>query len=293
MKSAFIVVVAVLSVLLLLLCGTIVPTGHVGVITHFGEVQPDVLTEGFKMTRPWPFASVHSVSTQVGTTEAEAAAASKDLQGVHTKISVQWSVQGAAATKVIQGFGGDEMMEASILTPAIQEVVKSVSAKYTAEELVTERSVVKLGIEKELEEFVKKSLSEKNAVGAIKIANIAVTDFNFSKEFNDSIEHKVQAEQDALRAKNEKDKKIIEAEATAKTVTLAAEADNAKVKLEADASAYKTDAESKARAAAITREAAALAANPMLIQLRTAEAWDGKLPTYMMSGGVPMISLPK
>jgi prohibitin 2 len=293
MKEIVVGMFLVLAFLGLVLSGTSVSTGHVGVVTHFGAVQPDTLSEGIHMTRPWPFASVHDVSTQVDTTEAEAAASSKDLQAVHTKISVQWSILGSSATKVMQGFGGEEQMEAAILAPAIQEVVKSISAKYTAEELVTQRSAVKLGIEKELEEFVKKTLAEKSAIGAIKIANIAVTDFSFSKEFNDSIEAKVKAEQDSLRAKNEKDKKITEAEATAKTVTLAAEADAAKTKLNADAIAYQTDAESKARAAAITREAAALNANPTLIQLRAVERWDGKVPTYMMSGAsTPMIQLP-
>lgn len=281
------------AVLLLVLCGTSVSTGFVGVVTHFGAVQSEILPEGFHVTRPWPFASVHEVSAKVGTTEAEAAAASKDLQVVHTKISVQWSILGSSATKVLQGFGTAAEMETAILAPAIQEVVKSVSAKYTAEQLITERTEVKLAIEKELDAFVKKTLLEKNAVGAIKIANIAVTNFEFSKDFNDSIEAKVKAEQDSLRAENEKRTRVTQAEAKAKEVTLAAEAEATKTKVQADAVAYETDAESKARAAAITREANAIGANPDIIRLRATERWDGKLPTYMTgSNSVPMIQLP-
>lgn len=291
MKTIGFVFVAVIAVILLLLSGTSVPTGTVGVVTYFGAVQPEILTEGFHMTRPWPFASVHEVNTKVGTTEADAAASSKDLQVVHTKISVQWSVLGTSASRVLQGFGTELEMETAILNPAIQEVVKSISAKYTAEELITKRVDVKNGIETSLDEFVKKTLLEKNAVGAIKIANVAVTNFEFSKEFNDSIEAKVKADQDQLRIATENHTRVTVAEADSTQVKIKAEAAAAQTKLNADAIAYETDAESKARAAAITREASAISANPDIIKLRQAEKWDGKLPETMLGSATPMINL--
>lgn len=292
-SSGFVVgiALAVLSALAVFTSCTHVSTGSVGVVSHFGEIQSEPLPAGLHFLRPWPFASVNEVNTQIGKTESEAMAASKDLQVVKTKVAVQWAILPASAPVMIQGFGDETTLGDAVLGPAIQEVVKAVSARYTAEELITKRNEVKVGIEKELTEFVNKTLSGKGAIGAIKLANVAVTDFEFSADFNGSIEAKVKAEQDALRAKNEKDKKITEAEATARTVTLAAEADAARVKLAADATAYQTDAESKARAAAITREAAALQSNPGLVQLRIAERWDGKLPTYTGSGVLPMLQL--
>ncbi len=265
-----------------------VSTGTVGVVRHFGAVEQVPLQPGVHFTQPWPFASVEEVSTQIGTTEGEALAASKDLQSVKTKVAIQWAILPGAAPQVIQGFGDEPRMETAILAPAIQEVVKAVSARYTAEELITKRNEVKIGIESELDKFVQKTLLEKNAVGAIKLANVAVTNFEFSKDFNDSIEAKVKAEQDSLRAENEKKTRVTQAEAKAREVTLAAEADAASKKLAADATAYATDAESKARAAAITREASALQSNPGLVQLRIAERWNGQLPTYT-GGGLPLL----
>lgn len=267
-----------------------VSTGTVGVVRHFGAVDATPLQPGIHFTQPWPFASVEEVNTQIGTTEGEALAASKDLQSVKTKVAIQWAILPSSAPGVIQGFGDEPRMEASVLVPAIQEVVKAVSARYTAEELITKRNEVKLGVERELDLFVQKTLKEKNAVGAIKLANVAVTNFEFSKDFNDSIEAKVKAEQDSLRAENEKKTRVTQAEAKAREVTLAAEADAAKTKLAADATAYQTDAESKARAAAITREASALQSNPGLVALRIAERWDGKLPTYTGSS-IPLLQL--
>ncbi len=267
---------------------TKVSSGTVGVVRQFGAVATTPLQPGIHFTKPWPLLSVEEVSTQIGTTEGEALAASKDLQSVKTKVAIQWAILPSAAPQVIQGFGDEPRMETAILHPAIQEVVKAVSARYTAEELITKRYEVKLGIETELDRFVQKTLLEKNAVGAIRIANVAVTNFEFSADFNASIEAKVKAEQDSLRAKNEMNTRVTQAEAKAKEVTLAAQADADSKKLSADATAYATDAESKARAAAITREAAALQSNPGLVQLRIAERWNGALPTYT-GGGVPLL----
>lgn len=266
-----------------------VSRGTVGVVQHFGAVESIPLEPGIHITRPWPFTDIIEESTEIGVTESEAHAASHDLQVVTTKIAVQWAVLPKSAPQIIQNFGLGQLTNA-VMLPAIQEVVKAVSAQYTAEELITKRNEVKTAIVLQLEAFVKQTLSGKNLVGAIRIANVAVTDFQFSKEFNDSIESKVKAEQDSLRAKNEMNTRVTQAEAKASEVTLAAEAAAKSTKLAADATAYQTDAESKARAAAITREAAALQLNPGLVALRIAERWDGKLPTYT-GNSIPLLQL--
>lgn len=256
-----------------------VDTGHVGVVTRFGAIQPGLLNEGFNWVSP--LNSVTEVNVQTGTTNTEAMAASKDLQTVHTKVGIQWAITAEKAACIIQKFGNyDGAWTNGIIEPAVQEVVKSISASYTAEELITKRPIVKKGIEDGLDVFIGKTLLARNCDGGIRIANVAVTNFEFSREFNASIEAKVKAEQDALRAENEKRTRITQAEATAKEQTLAA-----------DAIAYKTEVESKTRAAAIERESKALEANPNLIQLRIAERWNGALPMYT-GNSIPMLQLP-
>lgn len=271
---------------------TSVSTGHVGVVKHFGAVEPFALGEGVHLTSPWPFTDVEEVTVQTGATETESAASSKDLQAVHTRVTVQWSVDPVQAPKLVQKFGTcDGCWTNGIVNPAVQEVVKAVSARYTAEQLVTERAQVHQEIEVGLNQFIGKTLGERGAKGAIKIANVAVTNFDFSKEFNESIEAKVKAEQDSLRAENEKRTRITQAEAKAREVTLAAEALAKQTTLQADAVAYSIDAESKAKAAAIKREADALQANPALLDLRRIERWDGKVPVTMTGGAVPFFNV--
>ena len=102
----------------------------------------------------------------------------------------------------------------------------------------------------------------------------------FSEEFNRAIEDKVRAEQEALKAKNEKLRRVTQAEAAAAEKTLAA-----------DAKAYEIKVESQARANAIQLEAKALKDNPQLIDLRIAEKWDGKLPKFSGGEAIPLLNI--
>ena len=138
--------------------------------------------------------------------------------------------------------------------------------------MVTQRATVKTGIQQAIESFINQTLTEKSVPGAIQLANVAITDFEFSDEFNKAIEEKVRAEQEALKAENEKIRRVTQAEAAAAERRLAAEAE-----------AYQIEQASVARAEAIRREAAALRDNPDLITLRIAEQWDGRLP--QITGG--------
>jgi regulator of protease activity HflC (stomatin/prohibitin superfamily) len=146
-------------------------------------------------------------------------------------------MNGDIAPLTYQRIGNLGKVSATLVEPAIQECVKSVTAKFTAEELVTKREVVKLQIQQSLIAYINNTLKEKSVENAISIANLAITDFNFSPEFNRAIESKVQAEQQALQAKNEKLKRVTQAEAAA-----------AERQLSADAEACSTEVQSKARA---------------------------------------------
>ncbi|HSC87983.1 MAG TPA: prohibitin family protein, partial [Polyangiaceae bacterium] len=246
-------------------------------VKYFGAVQPVALPEGIHFIRPYGFATVVAIDTKLRTVEEEAHSASKDLQNVMAKVVVQYSIQAPAAPRLVQNFGQEIDIESTTLRPGIQESVKVITSRYTAEELVTQRESVKLGIVAEIKHFVDTTLKEKAVLGSVRLANVSVKDFMFSPEFNAAIEQKVRAEQDALRAENEKRQRVTQAEAAA-----------AEKKLAADAVAYQTEVESKARAAAIERESKALQANPGLIQLRTVERWNGVLPTYT-GNSIPMM----
>lgn len=257
----------------------IVDAGHVGVVKRFGAVQPNSLQEGLHFKQPF-IDQVEQMDVRLIPSHAKSSAASKDLQTVSTEVTVAYSLNGQIAPLAYQRIGDRAKVSATLVEPAIQESVKSVTAKFTAEELVTKRELVKQQIQQTLENFINRTLEQKDIANAVAIANVAITDFDFSSEFNRAIEAKVQAEQQALQARNEKIKRVTQAEAAA-----------AERQLSADAEAYSTEVQSKARADAIRREAEALRESPELIQLRTVEKWDGVLPRVNGSQAIPLLNL--
>ena len=257
----------------------VIESGNVGVVTTLGAVQPNALPEGFHMKKPI-VDQVQQIDIRLTASHAQATAASKDLQSVSTQVTMQYSLNGALAPLIYQRIGTLKKVSASLVEPAIQECVKGVTAKFTAEELVTKREIVKQQIQDALGNFFNDTLREKGLENAITIANLAITDFEFSPEFNRAIEAKVKAEQMALQAKNEKIMRVTQAEASAEERKLAASAE-----------AFSTEVQSKARADAIQREALALKQSPEIIQLRSIEKWDGVLPRISGGGVVPFLNV--
>jgi regulator of protease activity HflC (stomatin/prohibitin superfamily) len=257
----------------------VIDAGKVGVVKRLGAVQPASLPEGFHFKLPFAD-QIIKVDVRLMNSRSAALSSSKDLQSVRTTVEVQYSINGEMAPFTYQKVGLNRQIQARVIEPAIGESVKAVTAQYTAEELVTKRGTVKLQIQAAIQNYIDATLEKKQIKEGIEIANVAITDFNFSDEFNRAIEMKVKAEQEALQAKNEKIKRITQAEAAA-----------SEQQLSADASAYEIAVASKARAAAIKREAKALHNNPELIQLRIAEKWDGKLPRFNGSAVVPFLNI--
>ena len=247
----------------------IVPVGHLGVLKYWGQVQHNtVLSEGLHLITPIR-TTVEYINVKLLKFNQKTSASSKDLQIVSTVVSIQFSL--AEVSSLYQKIGTEALVTHILLKPAVEESVKAVTAQYTAEELIKKRPEVKVQIGNTITDFLEKTLKKKGLnEHSLIVANVAITEFDFSDEFNRSIEMKVRAEQQALQAKNEKLKKITDAEAVAEKIKI----------------------ESLARANAIRREAKALKENPLLIEYKRMEKWDGKLPG-VTGGAIPMFDIKK
>lgn len=155
--------------------------------------------------------------------EAVADASSKDLQTVSASIVVNYKYQESSVVTLYKNVGKEEKVAEKIIQPAVQEVFKSVVAKYSAEQLITDRSKVSQDIETALNDRLKTYW--------IQIQAFNIVNFDFSKSFNDAIEAKVTAEQNALAEKNklekvkyESEQKVVAAEAQAKAIEIQAKA---------------------------------------------------------------------
>ncbi len=240
-----------------------VPAGHKGVLLTWGKVEPVVLNEGINFKTPY-VQEVIAVSTQTLKIEAGASAASKDLQDVSTTVALNFHLDPLVVNDVYQKYTLN--YPNTIIAPAIQESVKAATAKFTAEELITKRQVVK--------EQIDVALKDRLAPYGIQVETISITNFAFSAQFTAAIESKVTAEQLAQKAEND-----------LKRIKVEAEQQVAMAKGEADA----TVAKAQAAAESIRIQGQALKENPDLVSLKMAEKWDGKLPVYMLGQTTGML----
>ena len=105
--------------------------------------------------------------------QAEASAASNDLQEVQTVIALNYMIDPTEANKVYQLLGVNYADR--VISPTIQEVVKASVAKFNAEELVTKRETAK-GV---IAQAIRNTLTSNNIV----VENVFITDFKFSESF--------------------------------------------------------------------------------------------------------------
>lgn len=182
-----------------------ISSGEVGLRVRFGKIIDSNLSEGFNLKIPY-IEKIVKVNIKVQKVELDTMAASKDLQDIDTVIAVNYRVEGDSASSLYRNVGNN--YEDVILQPAIQESVKSVISKYTAEEVVTSRTEVSDNSLKELQAKVLKY--------GITIESFNIINLTFSEEYANAIEEKQVAEQKLSTAKLEAEAKIVSAEATKK-----------------------------------------------------------------------------
>ena len=265
----------VLGIIVLIIIGVlassavqIVDAGHRGVLLHWNAVDTSVppLNEGLHFVVPFQDKVVNIEVRTLKFVKA-ASASSNDLQAVSTEVTVNYHPYPETVHKLYQEVGLN--YEVRIIAPAIEEVVKQVTANYIAEELITKRAQVKSDIQTEitirLDGF------------DISTDVVSITDFQFSDLFALAIEAKVGAQQNALKAENDLQRIEVEARQREAQATGVAKANVA-------------EAQGEAEAIRIINQA--LAQNPNYLEWLKTQAWDGKLPLVMGSGGTPLIQIP-
>lgn len=230
-----------------------VDAGERGVVLAWGAVEDRILNEGIHWITPIK-RKVKKMDVTIQKEEQGASAASKDLQIVTSKVAINYHLDPLNVNKLYQDLKKD--YSDRVINPAIEEFVKKTTARYTAEELITKREEVK----QDLKAGITKNLVKNHII----VNDIFITDFDFSDQFNKSIEAKVTAEQRALEEKNKLEQVKFQAEQKITQAT-------------ADAEAIRIQAE------AITSQG-----GKDYVSLQWIKAWGAggaKVPTYVVAGG--------
>ena len=240
-----------------------VDTGYRGVKTRFGKVISDSLTSGLYFCVPF-IEEIAELEVREQKMTMETSASSRDLQTIQSRIAINFRPTPDAAHQLFEEVGVS--YEKRILSPAVEETAKAVTAKYTAEELITKRTQVR--------DEMEKMLSSRVVANHISITKFNIVNFEFSRSFNNAIEAKQTAEQEALRASNIL--RRIKVEADQKIETARGEAESIKLRAEAEAKAIELKAAAEAQAQQILAEVV----NRDVITLRAVEKWDGVMPKF-------------
>ena len=222
---------------------TIIDAGHTGVINTLGRVSENVLQEGLHVKIPF-VQRIIKMDNRIVKLEVETEAFSKDLQTVQTRLAINYRVAKDKSYAIYKNVGSD--YETVLVTPAVNEVLKAITAKYTAEESVANRSLISQGLITELNNKLNRN--------GIYVEDVNIINFEFSEAYIAAIEEKQVAEQRLLKARTEKEEAIVKAEAEAETLRIQSEA-------QAKANDILSDSLSK-----------------NLIEYEKIQKWNGELP---------------
>ena len=244
----------------------VVQAGHRGVVLYVGAVENRVLGEGIHFIIPF---AEQVVPLEVRTLkfQADASAASNDLQEVQTTIALNYHISPSQANVIYQQLGADYADR--IIAPTIQESVKASVAKFNAEELITKRATAKALIA----QTIGNTLSARNIV----VETVFITDFAFSQAFANQIESKVVAFQKYLTEQN-----------NLKAVQVVAN----QTVVQANATARSNVAKAGGESQAIKVITVQLKQSPEYLRWLSINRWNGQLPYALGSGAFPFFQLP-
>lgn len=233
----------------------VVNTGHRGVKSTYGKVQEETLEEGLYWYNPFT-STIRQMNVQTQRSEIHLNTYTKDVQAADLTLVVNYNLDKAKAPEMFRDVGSD--WEEKLIPQAISGTVKTVIGKWDAVDLVANRDKAQAAIQEQLAA----ALGTKDVF----VSRLEITDLGFKKEFNDAVESKVKAIQEAEQAKNQTVK--ITEEARQKVISAKAEAESMSIRSQA------------------------LSQNQNLVAYEAVMKWDGKLPVYNLGNSVPFVSIP-
>ncbi|BAU11835.1 hypothetical protein LEP3755_23380 [Leptolyngbya sp. NIES-3755] len=253
-QIAFNLILVLLCLALLSSFFAIVNAGERGVLMRFGAVQETVLSEGIHPIVPIVY-TVEKLSVRIQSQEISAEASSKDLQDVYADVALNWHIVPTEVHLLYQDIGNKQAVIERIISPAVEEVLKAVMAKYTAEAIITERGTVKAEVDR--------ALTERLQPYHIAVDDLSLVHIKFSERFREAVEAKQVAEQQAKQAEFVALRAVREAEAIA----------------------------NRARGEATAQQLLRDSLTPELLQRQAIDKWNGNLPFIVGGEGTKLLDL--
>lgn len=261
---------AVALLMILFSAAYTIDEGERGVILRLGKIVGEA-GPGLHFKLP-VINSIEKISVQIQKEAFEKTEAgdnrlqaySRDQQPATIGMAVNYHVTDASA--VYAQYGSLINMKSRIINSRAYEQVKNVFGQFDAADAIQKRALLNA----EVFAAIRKSVS-----GPLVVDSVQIEDVTFSTQYESAVEARMQAIVKQQQAEADKQKRIIDADASAY-----------EVKAAADAKAHQIEVQGKAEAGAIQARGDALRNNPSLPTLVASEKWNGVLPTTMVPGNV-------
>lgn len=288
-RLAALAIAVFLALIVLPNCFATVPVGSTGIMLTMGKVEDTALPEGMHFKIPF-VQRIVSMDNRVKKLELSTEAFSKDIQTVSATLAVNYRLQTEKTFAIYKSTG--TAYEDNLIVPATHEVLKSVCAQYTAEELISKRA--------ESSDKMRDELDAKLSQIGISITDFNIIDFDFSDEFISAVESKQVAEQLKKKAATENETAIAQAEREKQVSIKQSEAEAERVRIAAEAQAQSTliAAQAEADAVKLASDAEAYRLEQIgkhltdkTILNTLADNWNGELPGVIGAGAAGILNL--
>lgn len=258
---------------------TLVPEGARGVLVRAGAVK-GIVQPGINFKIPF-LDKIEKVSTQTQSIVYEDMEAySRDQQLAGLSVSVTYRLAADQVDEIYVRYGGETGLRARLLDRRVNELVKTVFGQFSASSAIQERGRLNAEMSREIQAVVD---------GPIVIESVQIEDVSFSRTYEQSIEARMMAEVEVQKMEQELAQQKIQADITVTQAQAQADSELAKATAAAQATLLRGEAEAES----IRLRGEALAEYPALVELISAERWDGVLPTTFVPGSaVPFVSVP-
>ena len=222
-KITLIAVIVAAAVILVFNCFSVVDEGYIGVKYQFGKIVDSSLSAGLNFHIPF-IEEIKPVDIREQIYSVQTNAYTSDTQTVdNLSLKLNYCYDPTQLSDIIRSTGIDNV-ETKLLVPNVAKISKNEIGKVRAEDLVQSRS--------EIQDSIYEVLKDTLAPNGIVVTAFAIENLDFDDAFEQSIQAKVIAAQDALKMQNKTVER--EEEARQKVIAAQAEADSQKIKAEAE-----------------------------------------------------------
>lgn len=253
-------------------CFTIIPTGHTGVLTTFGQIEQSSLMPGFH----WKVPIAQTISTvnnkqQDKTYDGQAWSETNDETVMYMEqVTVTYQIIPEASAWIYANV--DNWVENLVNGDLVSSALKAAARKQDTDK-VMDRAV----LEPACQEEVQKAVDTKYGEGRIKICKVVIGNADFEDSYNQAIAARSQAMQKQKQEAIEKQTELNNAKADAERAQVEAETMREKARGEADAEVIR--AEGQAKANQILQQSI----TDKTLKQNAIDKWNGVLPKYAAS----------